>query len=100
MTSDYCCNLYNDSNDEDTGRTQNAILSGKNFGDETRKEGSKPGSKLEDRSEPPLLCRVINVAVRLYLALMIVRRKSSRWGSRLPKDGIAKIPLNMPWLYP
>jgi hypothetical protein len=76
VTTSDCCNLDNHTDDKHTSRTQNAVLSRQNFGDETRKESSEPGSELEDSSQPSLLCRIVNVAVRLCPVLITSLSKS------------------------
>jgi hypothetical protein len=64
VTTSNGCNLDNNTDDEHTSRAQDTIFSRQDFGYETGKESSEPSSKLEDSSEPSLLCRIVNVAVR------------------------------------
>jgi hypothetical protein len=98
VTTSNGCNLNNNTDDENTSRAQDTVFSGQDFGYETRKESSEPSSKFEDSSQPSLLCRVVNVAVRLYDMSELNLHKTWTSSLRLPNEGIAKIPLNMPWL--
>jgi hypothetical protein len=93
-----CCNLNNNTNNEYASRAQNTVLPREDLGHEARKESSEPGSKLQDSSKPSLLCRVVNVAVRLYYVSKLDLHKMRLLNLRFPNEGMAKMPLNMPWL--
>jgi hypothetical protein len=97
-----CCHLDHNTDNENTSGDQDAVLSGASFREEAGHESTKPSSELQDGSEPALLCRVVDVTVSLWKLSISTRSRTIQVELfvRFPKDGIAKIPLNIPWLYP
>ena len=58
--------LNDNTNDEDTGGDQDAVLSRGSLSDETRHDGSEPSSEFQNGSQPSLLCWVVNISVGFF----------------------------------
>jgi hypothetical protein len=58
-----CCDLDDNTNDENTSASQDTVLAGESLSNEARHHSTKPGTKLEDGSQPTLLCWVVNVSI-------------------------------------
>jgi hypothetical protein len=58
-----CCNLDDNTDDEDTGSDQYAVLSRANLCNEAGHDCSKPSTEFENGSEPTLLRRIVDVPV-------------------------------------
>jgi hypothetical protein len=73
-----CCDLDHNANDEHTGCDQNSVFSRAALGKETGHEGSKPRTQLQDRGEPALLGRVIDVTIGFW-AVLVMRSETMEY---------------------
>ena len=98
MTAANRSRLYDNAEEEHGCRDQNAIFTRRSLSEESSEECTNPCAKLEDRSEPSLLRWVVDVSIRF--CYHVINGSAMEMDSllRAPKDGICKMPLNMPWL--
>lgn len=87
MTTSNCSYLDDDADNEDCRGHQNAVLSRGGLSNETRHDGSKPGTEFQDGSEPSLLCCVVDVAIGLCSVSAQVDSQGDD-NIRFPNEGI------------
>lgn len=93
-------NLNDNTDNEYNSGDQDAVLSRGSLSDESGHDGTKPSTKFQDGSQPSLFGGVVSITVGFYCVSVRVYIEPNGNYIRFPNEGICKMPLNMPWLYP